>query len=100
MKEDKKEEMVKVVVVAEGQPPEKKGILEMIKEKIPGGDSSPRPSPPTTSPLFADTAAQKQAHCHEGEGPETERKGIVEKIKEKLPGYHPKNSEGGEGATH
>ncbi|KAI3431974.1 uncharacterized protein J3R85_007630, partial [Psidium guajava] len=66
---------------------EKKGFLDKIKEKIPGGqkkaDEVPSP-PPAECPAA-------EPPCHEGSP--KEKKGILEKIKEKLPGYHPKSDE-------
>lgn len=73
-------------------PDEKKGFLEKIKEKLPGGHKKAEEhAPPPAECTTADVPA------HEGEAGK-EKKGILEKIKEKLPGYH--KSEGEEGATH
>ncbi|KAL4575414.1 hypothetical protein LXL04_022257 [Taraxacum kok-saghyz] len=67
------------------EPEEKKGFMEKIKEKLPGGHKkveeeyvAPPPPPPTVV-----------THPDEGE----QKKGIFEKIKEKIPGYHPKSEE-------
>jgi hypothetical protein len=67
------------------EPEEKKGFMEKIKEKLPGGHKKteeehvafPQPAPPVV------------AHDVEGEP----KKGIFEKIKEKIPGYHSKSEE-------
>lgn len=69
-------------------PEEKKGFIEKIKEKLPGGHKkaeeehvvAPPPPPP------AEVA-------HDEEGEHKEKKGIFEKIKEKIPGYHSKSEE-------
>nr|CAH59415.1 dehydrin 1 [Plantago major] len=74
---------------------EKKGLLEKIKDKLPGGNKKTEevvaPPPPVTE-------TQPLAECY-GEPaaapvePEKEKKGFLEKIKEKIPGYHPKTEE-------
>ncbi|KAG2696263.1 hypothetical protein I3760_07G050300 [Carya illinoinensis] len=58
----------------------KKGLMEKIKEKIPGiGHKDHRSATSaTTTPGYTETHAQ---HPHE-------KKGVLEKIKEKLPGGH------------
>ncbi|KAK9063963.1 hypothetical protein SSX86_017835 [Deinandra increscens subsp. villosa] len=69
-------------------PEEKKGFMEKIKEKLPGGHkkaeeehvAAPPPPPPA-------------AAVYEEEGEPKEKKGIFEKIKEKIPGYHSKSEE-------
>lgn len=69
---------------------EKKGFLEKIKEKLPGGKKTEEEvvvTPPPPTPVVAaehDTTTEVEAK---------EKKGIFEKIKEKLPGYHPKAEE-------
>lgn len=73
---------------------EKKGFLEKIKEKLPGGGK--KADQDHVAPLPPLPAAP-EVHCHEGETAAKEKKGIFVKIKEKLPGYHPK--EGGEKET-
>ena len=73
------------------EPEEKKGFLEKIKEKLPGGQKkaeeegvvAPAPHP---APVVA-------ADCATVEVEAKEKKGILEKIKEKLPGYHAKTEE-------
>ncbi|XP_076892284.1 dehydrin COR410-like [Bidens hawaiensis] len=64
-------------------PEEKKGFIEKIKEKLPGGHkkeeehvAAPPPPPPAAV-----------------EHDDKEKKGIFEKIKEKIPGYHSKSEE-------
>ncbi|KAJ0763923.1 putative dehydrin [Helianthus annuus] len=69
-------------------PEEKKGFMEKIKEKLPGGHkkeaeehvTAPPPPPPA-------------ATTYDEEGEHKEKKGIFEKIKEKIPGYHSKSEE-------
>ncbi|KAL7589486.1 hypothetical protein Lser_V15G36675 [Lactuca serriola] len=56
------------------KPEEKKGFIEKIKEKLPGGH-------------------KKEEEEHADEGEHKEKKGIFEKIKEKIPGYHSKSDE-------
>ncbi|KAJ0693679.1 putative dehydrin [Helianthus annuus] len=53
-----------------GDTHEKKGVMEKIKEKLPGGHSTDEQ---TTTTGYGDTR---------------EKKGMMEKIKEKLPGHH------------
>lgn len=72
------------------EPEEKKGFLDKIKEKLPGGGHKkaedqefPSPAPPAAVESYATV---------EGE-PAKEKKGILEKIKEKIPGYHSKTSD-------
>ncbi|XP_071733065.1 dehydrin COR410-like [Rutidosis leptorrhynchoides] len=68
------------------EPEEKKGFMDKIKEKLPGGHKkveeqqqvAPPPTPAVTS-------------THDDE--QKEKKGIFEKIKEKIPGYHGKSEE-------
>ncbi|KAL7589867.1 dehydrin ERD14 [Lactuca sativa] len=69
------------------EPEEKKGFMEKIKEKLPGGHkkeeelaATPPPPPPAVV-------------THADEGEQKEKKGIFEKIKEKIPGYHSKSEE-------
>ncbi|KAK3424999.1 hypothetical protein EUGRSUZ_F01726 [Eucalyptus grandis] len=70
---------------------EKKGFLDMRKEKLPGGHkeadevSSPPPPPPPAE------CAPVEPPCQDGSP--KEKKGLLEKIKEKLPGYHPRGDE-------
>nr|XP_043630555.1 phosphoprotein ECPP44-like [Erigeron canadensis] len=67
------------------EPEEKKGFMEKLKEKLPGGHKKVEeehvapPHPPT--PVV-------EAHDED-----KEKKGIFEKIKEKIPGYHSKSEE-------
>ncbi|KAM7475194.1 hypothetical protein LguiB_022437 [Lonicera macranthoides] len=60
---------------------EKKGILEKIKEKLPGQHKKPEEGSPTGKAECDENA------CSIG-GETKEKKGIMEKIKEKLPGGH------------
>merc|ERR1712226_475145 len=69
------------------QAEEKKGLLEKIKEKLPGQHKKPEEVPPSVAEY---TTSEPPTH-HEGDV--KEKKGILEKIKEKLPGYHPKTEE-------
>ncbi|XP_042033840.1 phosphoprotein ECPP44-like [Salvia splendens] len=63
---------------------EKKGFLDKIKDKLPGGKKTEEvAAPPPPAPVVADYS--------EAEG--KEKKGFLDKIKEKLPGYHPKSDE-------
>ncbi|XP_068646490.1 phosphoprotein ECPP44-like [Aristolochia californica] len=62
---------------------EKKGFLEKIKEKIPGGHKK------TEGEVVEPVLPVPPVVAHEEE---KEKKGLLEKIKEKLPGYH-KNGE-------
>lgn len=74
---------------------QKKGFLDKIKEKLPGGgQKKPEevvhpPPPPTT----AAAAASAESTSPEGGDQAKEKKGFLEKIKEKLPGYHTKTEE-------
>ncbi|XP_040376710.1 dehydrin DHN1 [Oryza brachyantha] len=70
---------------------EKKGFLDKIKEKLPGG--SKKPEDATAAPPAAAPAAPAPAHpppvTEEVSSPDgKEKKGILVKIMEKLPGYH------------
>lgn len=72
---------------------EKKGVVEKIKEKIPGGhkdgyDQQHTATTATTggyAPGRTGTTETYRATAHQGEH---EAKGFMEKIKEKLPGQH------------
>ncbi|KAF2531776.1 hypothetical protein F2Q70_00031081 [Brassica cretica] len=77
----KKEKKKKIV---EGD--EKKGVMEKIKEKLPGHSEKPDDS------QVVNTEAAVPVSDETAEHPE-EKKGILEKIKEKLPGHHAKSSE-------
>ena len=67
---------------------EKKGFLDKIKDKLPGGKKTEEVAvPPPPAPVVADYSATTP----EAEG--KEKKGFLDKIKEKLPGYHPKSDE-------
>lgn len=85
--EDKKTEDTSVPVEKYEETEEKKGFLDKIKDKLPGGgqkkteEAAAPPSPPPP-PAVAE---------HEAEG--KEKKGFLDKIKEKLPGYHSKTEE-------
>ncbi|KAK1261560.1 Dehydrin COR410 [Acorus gramineus] len=57
------------IVISPGE--EKKGFLEKIKEKLPGGHKKVEEVP-----------------IEDGEGVGQDKKGFLEKIKEKFPGYH------------
>ena len=68
-------------------PEEEKGLLDKIKEKLPGGHKKPEdaaaaPAAPTPAP--APTPATEEVSSPDGK----EKKGILGKIMEKLPGYH------------
>ncbi|PON60588.1 Dehydrin [Parasponia andersonii] len=72
-------------------PEEKKGFLEKIKDKLPGGQhKKPEEAVPASAP--APDHHEYSEASHEG-GEAKEKKGILEKIKEKLPGYHSKTEE-------
>ncbi|PON90421.1 Dehydrin [Trema orientale] len=72
-------------------PEEKKGFLEKIKEKLPGGQHK-KPEEAVPPPAPAPAHHEYSEASHEG-GEAKEKKGILEKIKEKLPGYHSKTEE-------
>jgi hypothetical protein len=80
---------VEEVVYSEPSHPveEKKGILEKIKEKLPGHNKKPEdvavPPPPPVAPVAAECDTP----------PEHEKKGFMDKIKEKIPGFHHKSEE-------
>lgn len=77
---------------------EKKGFLDKIKEKLPGGHKKTEevttPPPVVAAHVPTETTATTTT-IHEGE-----KKGILEKIKEKLPGYHAKTATDGEDKDH
>lgn len=80
-----------------GQPEEKKGFIEKIKEKLPGQHKKTEEvvvATPPPAPVMVECYAAEESH-QEG-GPEAdqpkEKKGFLEKIKEKIPGYHPKTT--------
>jgi len=93
-------EKVEVVDVTTGTE-EKKGFLDKIKEKLPGGHKKAEdvttPPPVVAAPVHTETTATTTTTStgHEGE-----KKGILEKIKEKLPGYHAKTATDGEDKDH
>ncbi|KAK1295791.1 hypothetical protein QJS10_CPB15g00304 [Acorus calamus] len=58
------------IIVSPGE--EKKGFLEKIKEKLPGGGHK----------------KVEEVPIEDGEGIGQDKKGFLEKIKEKFPGYH------------
>lgn len=69
---------------------EKKGFLDKIKEKLPGGKKAEDvASPPPTPAPAAESATS----------PGAEKKGFMDKIKEKIPGYS-KTGDEKEGAHH
>jgi len=86
-------------VVVSG-PEEKKGLMDKIKEKLPGqgkkeeevavadGYRVPTSHPPSTDEH--DLGAYKEESSTTAAAAGGEKKGFLEKIKEKLPGYHPK----------
>ncbi|EAZ24133.1 hypothetical protein OsJ_07873 [Oryza sativa Japonica Group] len=75
---------------------EKKGFLDKIKEKLPGGHKKPEDAtavpPPAASPAAPATTpapAHPPPATEEVSSPDgKEKKGILGKIMEKLPGYH------------
>ncbi|KAK1273024.1 Dehydrin COR410 [Acorus gramineus] len=71
----KSEESVTETTIYPGE--EKKGFLEKIKDKMPGGTKKAEEAPVVSSEAAV-------VVVQEGEG----KKGFLEKIKEKLPGYH------------
>ncbi|KAK9062016.1 hypothetical protein SSX86_019200 [Deinandra increscens subsp. villosa] len=68
----------------EGGRRKKKGVVEKIKEKLPGGDHGGIDEHKTTS-VTAGTIGGGEGHGYGGEEGH-EKKGLMEKIKEKLPG--------------
>ncbi|CAH8342245.1 unnamed protein product [Eruca vesicaria subsp. sativa] len=64
---------------------EKKGVMEKIKEKLPGHSEKPEDSQVVNTEAAVPVTEETAVH------PE-EKKGILEKIKEKLPGYHAKST--------
>nr|AEB77936.1 dehydrin [Salvia officinalis] len=97
---DKKEEEKKCVdtsapvekyddVVTAPEQEEKKGFLDKIKDKLPGGKKTEEVAAPPPPP--APVAVDHGPITPEAEG--KEKKGFLDKIKEKLPGYHPKSDE-------
>uniref|UniRef100_A0A0D9VJA3 Dehydrin n=1 Tax=Leersia perrieri TaxID=77586 RepID=A0A0D9VJA3_9ORYZ len=81
---------------------EKKGLLDKIKEKLPGGHKKPEDAtatpPAAPAPAPAPTPAPAPAHpppvTEEVSSPDgKEKKGILGKIMEKLPGYHKSSGE-------
>jgi hypothetical protein len=88
---EKKEEETSVPVekYEEGvvETPEKKGILEKIKEKLPGNKAPLVETPPPAPVALDHHPVTEEVEEHK------EKKGILEKIKEKLPGYHAKPTE-------
>ncbi|KAK3038860.1 hypothetical protein RJ639_028582 [Escallonia herrerae] len=89
---EKYEEVVPPQAEPEVPAEEKKGFLDKIKDKLPGGHKKQAEevvvvtAPPPPPPVAA-------AECASPEAEAKEKKGILEKIKEKLPGYHPKSTE-------
>ncbi|KAJ0237499.1 Dehydrin COR47 [Hirschfeldia incana] len=79
--EKRKKEKKKIV---EGD--EKKGVMEKIKEKLPGHSEKPDDSQVVNTEAAVPVTEEKVEHPDE-------KKGILEKIKEKLPGYHAKSTE-------
>lgn len=68
-------------------PDEKKGLLEKIKDKLPGQHK--RAEEDHHADVVAPTSTTTATADVEGQ----EKKGFLEKIKEKIPGFHPKPSE-------
>ncbi|XP_071689622.1 uncharacterized protein [Rutidosis leptorrhynchoides] len=68
------------------EPEEKKGFMEKIKEKLPGGHKKVE-----EEQYVAPPSAPVVAAPHDDE--QNEKKGIFEKIKDKIPGYHAKSEE-------
>lgn len=88
-KKGKKEEDTSVPIEKCDNTPateEKKGFLDKIKEKLPGGQKPEEAAPAATPPPPAD----EYAATPETEG---EKKGFLEKIKEKIPGFHSKTDD-------
>jgi hypothetical protein len=104
-KKDKKKKDTSVPVekveVVEGTTgtEEKKGFLDKIKDKLPGGHKKTEdvttPPPVVTAPIHTEATTTTTPTGHDGE-----KKGILEKIKEKLPGYHAKTATDGEDKDH
>ncbi|CAK9180360.1 unnamed protein product [Ilex paraguariensis] len=69
------------------EPEEKKGFLEKIKDKLPGGHKKTEEVPPSPPP----PPPAEEYGSPDGEA--KEKKGFMEKIKEKIPGYHPKTED-------
>ncbi|KAL9255005.1 Dehydrin COR47-like protein [Drosera capensis] len=104
--EEKHDEAVKVVAVAEASddkvvieevvytepsyPEEKKGFLEKIKDKLPGHNKKAEEvAPPLPPPVVAvEASASEYVAVAEAEPEVKEKKGFLEKIKEKIPGFH------------
>lgn len=81
-----------VTPVPTPEPEEKKGFMEKIKEKLPGGHKKTEEEHGVTPPAPPVEAAPPVV-THDAEGEPKEKKGIFEKIKEKIPGYHSKSEE-------
>ncbi|KAI3807740.1 hypothetical protein L1987_23674 [Smallanthus sonchifolius] len=67
----------------------KKGFIEKIKDKLPGGHKKAEDE--LAAPLPPPVEAVKADHHVNAENEHKEKKGILELIKEKLPGYHSKS---------
>lgn len=68
---------------------EKKGLLDKIKEKLPGGHKKPEDAPAAAPAVHAPAPAP---HAEDVSSPDgKEKKGLLGKIMDKIPGYH-KNS--------
>ncbi|VAI59313.1 unnamed protein product [Triticum turgidum subsp. durum] len=69
---------------------EKKGFLEKIKEKLPGGHKKPEDAAPVPvthaapAPVHAPAPAAEEVSSPDAK----EKKGLLGKIMDKLPGYH------------
>ncbi|KAM0011202.1 putative dehydrin [Helianthus debilis subsp. tardiflorus] len=72
-----------------GRRRKKKGVVEKIKEKLPGGDHGGHEhNTSATGHEYNTSGTVGGGYGHEGAGEEHEKKGLMEKIKEKLPGGH------------
>nr|AHG55465.1 LEA protein [Triticum urartu]BAO20286.1 group2 late embryogenesis abundant protein [Triticum urartu] len=71
---------------------EKKGVVENIKEKLPGGHGDPQHTTPARRRAsYATTATTDGHHWNdrlEGTDSTGENKSMMDKIKDKLPGQH------------
>ncbi|KAL5208328.1 hypothetical protein ABZP36_032763 [Zizania latifolia] len=84
-------------------PEEKKGFLDKIKDKLPGGGHK-KPEDATAAPPAAPATPPAPAHpptvTEEVSSPDgKEKKGILGKIMEKIPGYHKGTGDDGKAAA-
>ncbi|PWA97159.1 cold-regulated 47 [Artemisia annua] len=75
-----------VTPVPTPEPEEKKGFMEKIKEKLPGGHKKTEEEHYGATPPAPPVEAAPPVVTHDAEGEPKEKKGIFEKIKEKIPG--------------